>query len=66
MKLGNKNIRNEAIMFLMVFVSMVVHMYNADSLEMLLDRFYLSAFVMSGLYLVLSPHPQKENSKIED
>ena len=65
MKIGNKNIRNEAIMFLIVFVAMVIHMYNSDSLEILLDRFYLSSFVMSGLYLVWCPR-QKENSKIED
>ena len=66
MKIGNKTIRNEAIMFLIVFVMMVIHMYNSESLQMLLDRFYLSSFVMGGLYLVLCPHPQKENSKIED
>ena len=66
MKMGNKTIRNEAIMFLIVFVAMVIHMYNSESLQMLLDRFYLSSFVMSGLYLVWCPIPQKENSKIED
>lgn len=59
MKIGNKTIRHEFVMFMIVFVAMVIHMYNAESLQMLLDRFYLSAFVIGGLYLVLSPMPQK-------
>lgn len=64
MKLGNKTIRHEFIMFVIVFASLVIHMYNSDSLEMLLDRFYLSAFLMSGLYLTLCSLPERE-SKIE-
>lgn len=62
MKIGDKTIRHEFVMFMIVFVAMVIHMYNAESLQMLLDRFYLSAFVVGSLYLVLSPMPQKEES----